>query len=285
MKRFTLAVCAILLQAVTLSAQTEKIARLRRQEAAATNDYGRLDVQLHLLDEHESLFKDSLAPVAMRCLALAQSLHDIPATGYATLGLINAQLRQDNPRAADSIIATSLPGYPLSNTRLADVHLRLRLAQAGLLAVKADYEGAVKGLLAIIRDAEKAGDNAVLSRAFNELGVISYNRNELPQALEYYGKALSYNDRNPQADQARAYAYINIAMVNAWQEHYDTALRYLSLAKPICDRLENLYYLANAYAVEVNAYKWSGHLPQAEAAMLRMVALRERTGRQPNLLQ
>ena len=270
-------ICYVFLIVAPLHAQTEKIALLRSAEMTATSPVTRLKAALLLLEEHESLFKDSLTPLAQRTMTLAGSAGDKPAVGKATLGLVNAYLRSDNPSAADSLIRESLSKYPLGDKGLANVQLKLRLARAGILASRADYEGAVKDLLAVAQDAERLQDFAILSRAYNELGVISYNRNELPQALDYYRKALSLGDRHAQKEQVEAYAYINIAMVHGWIEHYDSALHYLALAKPICERLQNLYYLANAYSVEGNIYKWSKRLPQAEAAMLKMVALREKT--------
>jgi signal transduction histidine kinase len=215
--------------------------------------------------------------LAKRAMALATQLQDKQAVGYATIGVIHANLRADNAAAADSLIERTLPQYQPAKSGASDVYLKLRMEKTNILASRADYEGAVKELLAIAQQAEQARQYAVLSRAFNELGVISYNRNELDKALEYYRRALSYNDRNEEKALATAYAYINIGMVHGWLEHYDSALYYLSQAKPLCEQVENLYYLANAYAVEANVYKWSGRLPQAESAMLRMVALREQT--------
>ena len=276
MKSVTL-ICYILLIVASLQAQTEKITQLRKAEITATNSAERLTSALLLLDEHESLFKDSVIPLAQRTMSLAGGTGDKSIAGRAALGLINAYLRADNPSAADTIIRRALPQYPLSDKSLADIGLKLRLARTSILASRADYESAVKELFSIVQDAERLENFAMLSRAFNELGVISYNRNELPQALDYYRKALSLGDRHSSKEQVEAYAYINIAMVHGWLEHYDSALYYLALAKPICERLQNLYYLANAYVVEANIYKWSKRLPQAEAAMLKMVALREKT--------
>ncbi len=270
-------IALLLLLCVSLFAQTEKIVLLRRQIALATDNRNRLTTYLLLLREHESIFKDSLQPIAQRSLTLAQALHDKPAAGYASLGIINAQLRYDNPRTADSIIREGLQHYSINRSPEADIALRLRLAGTSLLASKADYESAVAALLSIANDAEKLGNYSVLSRCFNELGVIAYNLNELPQALIYFKRALSYNDQNPDALQAQSYAWINMAMVYAWQEQFDTAQQLLSAAIPVCKQLENLYYLANAYAVQANVYKWSGRLPAAESAMLQMVALREKT--------
>ncbi|MBS1644002.1 MAG: tetratricopeptide repeat protein [Bacteroidetes bacterium] len=267
----------LLLSCFSPFAQTENIARLRQKISQATNEKSKLTSYILLLEEHESIFKDSLQPIASRCLSLARSLQDKTAEGYAWLGIINAQLRNDNPNTADSIIHNTLKNYTLSISREADIVLRLNLAAAGILAANADYEGTVASLLSIAQDAENVGNYSVLSRCFNELGVISYNLNELPQALQYFQRALSYNDRNPNAKQALAYARINMAMVYSWQEQFDTAQHYLSAAIATCKQIENLYYLANAYSVQANIYKWSGRMPLAEAALLRMVSLREKT--------
>ncbi|MBS1614527.1 MAG: tetratricopeptide repeat protein [Bacteroidetes bacterium] len=267
----------LLLSCLPLCAQTKQIARLRLQETEARDARAKLTAQLLLLREHESLFKDSLLPLALHSLSAAQALNDKTAEGYAYLGIINARLRNDQVREADSIIRLKLPHYSVRQGPDADIALRLGLAQAGIMAAKAEYEGAVAALLNIAKNAENMGNLPILCRCYNELGVISYNLNELPQALDYYRRALSFSEQNPEALQTQAYSWINMAMVYAWQEQFDTALQLLAQAIPACKRLDNLYYLANAYAVQANVYKWSGRLPQAETAMLHMVALREKT--------
>lgn len=275
--RYTPFFSFLILVSNALGAQTAKIAELRRLEAAASGSKEKLAAELRLLDEHESLYKDSLMPLALRSVRLAKSENNKEALGYAHIGLINAFLRQDNARGADSLVSAVSPEYPATDFKLAPVNFLLRQAKVNLLGAKADYESAIKELFSIIRDAEKIGYTPALARSFNELGVIAYNRNELGKALEYYAKVLSYGDQYRDAEAAHAYAYINMAMVHAWQERYDTALYYIHLAKPICERIQNLYYLANAYLTEANIYKWSKRMPEAEAAMLRMVALREQT--------
>jgi signal transduction histidine kinase len=236
-----------------------------------------LTAALQLLEEHESLYKDSLLPLAQRAIGLAQQQEDKLAFGYARVGQINALLRLDDLKQADSVLRRTLPEYPSRNPRWAPVNFRLRQAAVNMLGAKADYEGAVKALFSIVQDAEKMAYEPALARAFNELGVIAYNRNELEQSLEYFDKVLSLGWQYPGAEQAHAYAWINKAMTFAWQERYDSALHCLGLAKPVCERIQNLYYLANAWLVEADVYKWSGHMPQAEAAMLQMISLRERT--------
>ncbi|MEO6831906.1 MAG: ATP-binding protein [Chitinophagaceae bacterium] len=267
----------LIFQVFALSAQTEKIAALQASERNAKDLGEILKAEISLLHEHESLYKDSLLPLATRTLKYAEKLKNKTAIGIATLGIIHAHLRTDNVTAADSLIEKSLVQFPLKVAATKEIHLKILLEKTNVLAARADYEKAVKLLFEVIHEAEDAKLYALLSKGFNELGVISYNRNELEKALEYYQKALSYNELNPEKNEASAYAFINIALVDAWQEHYDSALHYIALAKPLCEQIQNLYYLANAYVVEANIYKWSGRMPQAEKAMLQMVALREKT--------
>jgi signal transduction histidine kinase len=271
---FLLVLIAVLTPA---HAQTQRIAALQQRLAHAPDSSTALAIAIQLLHEHESLYKDSLLPLAQQAIRLAQQQQDKPALGYAYVGLINAFLRLDDVKKADSVLRLALPEYPSGNARWAPVNFRLRQAAVNILGAKADYEGAVKALFSMVQDAEKTTYAPALSRAFNELGVIAYNRNELDKALEYFDKVLSLGWQYPGAEQAHAYAWINKAMTFAWQERYDSALHCLGLAKPVCERIQNLYYLANAWLVEANVYKWSKRMAQAEAAMLRMIALRERT--------
>jgi signal transduction histidine kinase len=268
---FMFGICAL------THAQTEKISRLQHATAGAKNDRQLLAMDILLLEEHESIFKDSLLPLAERTFALAEKVNDKTAIGQALVGIVNANLRLDNTSRADSIIQNSRSNFQLTEKRSADVQLKLRMAHAAILATRADYENAVKVLFDIVRDAERVGDTPILARCFNELGVIAYNRDQLDDALNYYRRSLSLGESHGQADQVKAYAWINTAMVYAWRESYDTALQFINAAKPVCVRIENLYYLANVYVVEANIYKWSKRMPQAEAAMLKMLALREKT--------
>src|SRR5437762_3448265 len=80
--------------------QTQRIADLQHRIASAAEPRQALDATIQLLEEHESLFKDSLMPLALRAVSLAKRLNDKVALGYAYVGLVNAHLRLDNAQTA-----------------------------------------------------------------------------------------------------------------------------------------------------------------------------------------
>ncbi|RYY00628.1 tetratricopeptide repeat protein [bacterium] len=70
---------------------------------------------------------------------------------------------------------------------------------------------------------------------------------------------------------------INIAETYRWVANTDSAAYFIEQAIPLCNKSENLFFLANAIRVKASIYKQRKQYKEAEETMLECIRIREKT--------
>jgi len=272
-----LAILLFLLYCTCCMGQTPTIDSLKAKAEYAKTSRQKLGSMLALCEQHESIHKDSLWKYVLATRQLARDEKDKQAMALANTAMIDALLRWDNPDSAYKLIEEELQHNIPDDKNTRSIYFRLAAQQAAYYGARSDYESAIGVLLRIITQAEKFNDSLTLARNMNSMGVITYNRNDLPASFNWKFKGLGYCNNDPKYDAVKASLYINLASGYAWVEKPDSAEYYLAKAIPLCRKTDNLFYLANAYIIQANNYKWTNRMAAAEEAMLKAIALRAQT--------
>ncbi len=265
MKRSLTILC--LLTGLTLWGQTGRIASLQKAVQAETDPAKRLKQMFLLADEHESMNLDSLQQLVLQLEKMVSSTgtaNDKLKLGSERIILLN---RQGNPKEGVRIADSLLSLIDTNNKSQQEVYYRISSQRLNGDIAEGSYETAIAQSYRLMAFAERRHDNAALADYINNLGIIAYNTDHIPESKEWFRKSLDITAKNNVNAKARAYAYIGLAENYAWKEVYDTALYYLDMAMPICEGIENIYYMANVHLVRSTIYKWSHDYPKSKAAM------------------
>lgn len=257
--------------------QTNIIDSLKQAYIKAATTEARLQSLLMLCDHHQSIQKDSLYKYALVCNSLAKSINNKIDNGRAAIVMINAYLRSGKIDSAEKTVNTNLPLYDVKNPATRDVFFSLNSLQVDCYGEKTNYEDAVAALYKIIDLAEQYSDLPVLAKNMSTLGVINYNLNHVPEAFSWYFKGLSHCQDGPAFYAPSAVLYINLAETYRWVERTDSAIFYINKAIPLCEKADNLFYLANAFRVKAGIYKTEKKYELAEKTMLECIAIRQKT--------
>jgi len=266
-----------LLAGITAVGQTHKIAVLRQAVLAEAQPAKRFDVLWQLLEEHESIRKDSLAAFTAEINKLARDLNEKPALIKAGMAQVNLFLRQDRLEAATHLTDSLLSLVDSSRNEEQELFVKLSLQRVNCYAAGSRYQAAVDILYRLLPLTESLKDSFSQAQCMNALGVIDYNLDKLDDEKKWCNRLLSLCGNEPRFDKVRTYTYINLSALYSWVGQFDSARYYIDMAFPLCKKIENLYYLANAYMVEADLYKWSGEPAKAESPMLKAIAIREQT--------
>ncbi|MGN6477812.1 MAG: tetratricopeptide repeat-containing sensor histidine kinase [Flavipsychrobacter sp.] len=276
MKR-SLAVILILLSALFSKAQTERIADLKLAIHAATDPIKRFDNMLQLLEEHESIYKDSLPVYAREAFILAKQLNSKKAIVNAGIARINNFYRHDMLDSADRLTDSLLTLVDSNKLSEQDMYVQLALQKVNGYASSTNYEVATRLVFKVLAIAERIKDTVAQAKCMNTLAVFAYNMNKLDDDILWCRRVQALCRNKERFLRVQAYNYINLATHFAWKEQYDSANLYVNAAITTSERLQNLYYLANAYLWVCNIHKWNGDMPGAEQAMLKAMDYRRKT--------
>lgn len=257
--------------------QTGKIELLSQQVRLSKNNPDRLTALLRLCEEHESMNKDSLYKAALECRSLAEAQNDLRKKALASSALISAWLRLGKTDSARALIETRLPLLSVKDPALRDVYFKLAGQKVDCFGDASKYEDALSELFSIISYAETYKDTLVLMKSMNTVGVINYNLDHVPDAFKWYFKGLALANGNPAGNALEGALCINLAETYRWVGKTDSAFFYISRAIPLCEKSENLFYLANAFRVKASTYKQVKSFEQAEATMQQCMRIREQT--------
>ncbi len=267
----------LLFISVQVMAQTQKIAILKRAMYNEQKPAKRFAVLMQLLDEHESIYKDSLNRYVTQASVLANMLQDKTAVINAGMARVNMYLRFDRLNDA-TMLADSLLQITDSNQQDEKaLFVKLSLQKINCYAAATKYQAAIDMLYHTLAMAGRLKDTPSQAQCMNALGVISYNMNKLDDQIRWCRRVQALCYGHKQFVAAQAYTNINMAMYFAWTERYDSAAYYVSLAIPLCEKIENLFYLANAYLRRSDIYKWSGDFANAQQSMIKVIEIRRQT--------
>lgn len=258
-----------------LFAQTRVIDSLKNKIANAPPSR-KLQLLLSLGEYHQSINKDSLYHYALTARKLAKQVKDADKRALADIMLINAYLRDSRTDSAALLTDSVLKYYPFENVASRSIYFKLEELKVDCFGDASDYKNALSQLYKIIREAEQAGDAATLAMNMSTIGVINYNLDHVPVAFSWYFKGSAYITDEPRFDSPAAVLYINLAETYRWVGKTDSAFFYVNKAIPRCNRVSNLFYLANALRVKASILKDQKKFDEAEQVMMQCIAIRQK---------
>lgn len=260
----------------TAFSQTKIVDSLTQKVNLAKSSTEKLQALLVLCEQHQSIQKDSLWQYAIRAKQLS-SPKDKQRSGLANIAIINALFRFDRLDTAFKIIETELPKYLTKNTDDRKIFFRLSELKSDYYMSASNYKDAVAIIYKTIELAEKYKDTAVLAVSYNSLGEIAYNRDLIDEAKQWQYKALAVTQQQKKYYAPVAVAYINLGIIYNWTKQLDSAKYCAEHSIPICNSIENLYYLCNAYMIYANYFRHTKNYTEAERLMLQAMEVRKKT--------
>lgn len=258
-------------------AQSNIIAALSAGVQRAKNSGERLHAILALCEEHASMNIDSLFKYAAEARLLAAQGNDANSKTLAAIAMANAWLRKNNTDSAIALIGPELELNPVTGENTRPLYFRLAALKVDCFGDASQYKDALSELYSIISYAEKYNDSMVLIKNMNTIGVINYNLDHVPDAFSWYFKAFKYTGSTPAFDTYVAMLCINLAETYRWVEKTDSAIYYIDKAIPLCEKHEQLFFLANALRVKANIFKQQKNYPEAERYIQQCMDIRIKT--------
>jgi len=258
-------------------AQTERIATLKQAAYSTADPAKRFERMLLLLDEHESIFKDSLQVYTREAFALAKKIKTKVAIVNAGIARVNNLFRHDQLDSAKRLTDSLQTLVDSNKTNEMGLYIQLALLKVNEYAVSTQYEEATALVFKVLPIAERMKDTVAQAKCMNTLAVLAYNMDRLDDDIRWCRRVQALCSNKNRFLRVQAYNYINLTMHFAWKGQYDSAKHYVALAITASEQIQNLYYLANAYLCLCNIYKWSGDIPRAQQAMLKGMEYRRQT--------
>ncbi|MDR3714627.1 MAG: sensor histidine kinase [Puia sp.] len=265
-----------------VSGQTPRIDILKRGFYSAGSDAGRLRALLTLLEQDETLPKDTLWDYARKAQVLARALGDGPGLSLAVLGEAKAYLRWDNTDSARILVETELAKYKASDAENRDLYFRLARSKIDCMGNSNNYKDGMEQVYHLIREAEMYKDSAVISECMNSLAAWNYDMDFVDIARKWSYNALSYTSAAPRYFSVRTGIYLNLAENYRWIGQLDSADYCAEKAIDYSRRMENLFYLSvglqKKAAIEIERKEYAA----AEQAILESIQIIEKVeGRAP----
>lgn len=265
----------ILLSTDTFS-QTIFIENALQKTNVAKSNSEKLQAYIILFEQHESINKDSLFQYTLRAKKLTNK-DDKINNGFVNIAFINALFRFDLIDTALTIIENELPKYDINNANERPIFFKLSKLKSDCYASVSNYKDASSIIYNTILLAEKHKDTATLAINYNALGEIAYNSDLVDDAFQWYFKALTITNNQTKYDAQIAVSSINLAMCYEWIGKSDSAKYYINKAISICTKIQNLYYLCNAYMGLSSNYRHAKNFKEAEYYMLQAMKIRKKT--------
>lgn len=264
--------------AISVLGQTPIIEALTRKVYSATNDRDKLSAYITLTDEYQSLYRDSLDKYAPEILTLAEQSKDPKAKAAGYLAFANYYNRWGWADSALFFIDKSLETISGIKPNSLDLYFTISRTKALTLGSRVRYADALEVLYKVLPEAEKYGDAKNLGLICNTIGSISLGRLQPEEALKWINRAILISENKPSLINAYAPACLNMAMVYVTLNKPDSAQLYINQGLPLCRQLQNLNYIATGLRIQSIIYTDAKKYPQAEEAILEMMAVRKRTG-------
>jgi serine phosphatase RsbU (regulator of sigma subunit) len=159
------------------------------------------------------------------------------------------------------------------------------LIQSGnIKQIKGNWNEAAEDFQRALKILTKVKDVPGTAIAYNNLGIISHNRNDLPTALTYYRKALEINRSiNRKSGEATSLYCIGTVMEN--QVKYDSALTYYLEGQEISESIGDIRLIAHAKTCLANVYLMMENIPKSLDYYKEAIVLYKRSGNDQGLLK
>lgn len=269
---------SFILVAISVLGQTPIIEALTQKVYAARNDRDKLSAYITLADEYQSLYRDSLDKYAPEIVTLAEKSNDPIAKAGGYLAFANYYNRWGWADSALFFIEKSLQTISSIKATSLDLYFKIERSKALTLGSRVRYAEALEVLYKILPEAEKYGDAKSLGLICNTIGSISIGRQQSEESLQWINRAITLSKGNPSLIQVYAPACLNMAMAYITLGKPDSAQLFINQGLPFSRQLQNLNYIATGLRIQSIIYTDAKKYPQAEQAILEMMAVRRKTG-------
>lgn len=255
-------------------AQTKKIQILSSQLQQAKSKEERLTRLLALLEEYQSLNRDTLYKLALEARELSALQLDINKKGLAAVALSDAYMRwgwTDSALAAFEPLLTSEKNYNKH------IYLKIQRRKAMVYAAHSDMKKALEILFPALSGSEIEKDTLNTAAIMNSIGSIKMAYENIGEALEWIQKAAKLCSGSSKYKTVQAAVYTNAANAYFQNTNIDSALYFIERAVPLCRETENLYVLATALRIKSSLLVTKKRFSEAEAALKEMLAARKLT--------
>jgi tetratricopeptide (TPR) repeat protein len=211
--------------------QTLRIAEKEKALAAATNS-AKFDALNNLLQEHQSMFRDSLDARSLRLYTWSLQATDALAKAKGCLAMAYDYAAWGWADSSVWISEIGLRNLQLENASHRPVYFLLLRQQALMLGGRSQYSKALTKLYKLLQLAERYGDTATIASTQNTPGSVALACGQLSEARQWFTKALATCPALPAVPDVRAAILTNMAnlLVNQQQEEAATPLQTEALA-------------------------------------------------------
>jgi two-component system NarL family sensor kinase len=240
---------------VAMFGQTPKIDSLKRLIYSAADNQHKLKSIITLVDEFETLPKDTLWKYAIRAKILAIKLNDTRSYSLALIAQAHAYLRWYNPDSAKALIEPELLKYKLEDNASRDIFFKLEQVRIDCIGDDYNYKDATAQVYNIMRQAENYRDSLVIAESMNTLAAWAYNMDFVSESRNLDYKALTFTTQNnPKYYAIRSGIYVNLAENYNWVKMTDSGAYFSQKAIVLSEKTQNLYFLSTAMQKQANNY-------------------------------
>ena len=243
----TLLLTVLLFTVVYLFGQTRKIDSLKQLIHSSKNDEYRLKTILILLNEYQSLPKDTLWDYAIKAKSISTKLNDTNSRALAIVAQAHAYIRWNNIDSARALVEPLLLKYKTDDAAARQVYYKLEDIKIDCIGSDYFYKDALAEVYKVMREAEKYKDSVEIAQSMNTLSAWDYDMDFLVEARKWSYKALSYTSANPKYDQVKAEICINLGDNYKWIGKLDSAGYYINKGIALAKRVQNLFYLSTGF--------------------------------------
>lgn len=270
-RRFILFV-PLIASLISLS-QTNRIDSLRKKLYAARSDEEKLSAYLDMAEEHQSLNRDSFDVYGPVIKELAMRSKNPRHRSLAELAYANWYYRWGWSDSSLVFIEPEFAKNPVDNPATREIYFKLARAKAMYLGSKSRYAEALDVLYRLLSLAEKYKDTSTIALSCNTIGSVEIARKVPQQGLDWIKRAIAIGANHIEV---LAPAYINAGYAYASIGKNDSAEYCINKGLPLCRQLQNLHYIATALRIQTTIYTSIRRYPEAEKALLEMMAIREK---------
>jgi two-component system NarL family sensor kinase len=245
-------------------AQTHKIDSLRQAVYHANGTQARLAAILVLLEEQNSMHRDTLDVYAFEARRLAANVNDAHMKSLAELAVATDYYRFGWRDSALVVIEAELKKNDASNPSSREIYFRLMRLKALAYTGAHKYADALNTLFTLTTAAKKYSDNITLAKNTNSIGTVEMMRGNTAQALKWSQLALSQCGKGPGFDDAYANIYSTLGATYDGLGQWDSATYYNLKAIEKFKQREDLFYLALALQRQADIYISGKNIKQAK---------------------
>jgi two-component system NarL family sensor kinase len=262
--------------AIPSSAQTQKVDSLRQLMYAARDPREKLHALLDLCGENGSMPKDSVWGYARQARRLATDLKDKKELSRAIIYQANVYLGWGYTDTAKAMIESELMKYDIADTATNDIYFSLEQTRITCIENTSDYKLEMTEVHALMRKAEKYKKPLILADCMNELGVLYYNMDMLPEAISWFYKGVARTVTEPRFYATIASLYYNMSEYYRWVRNIDSAFYCNNISLELNRRLESISGTSDALSGRATIYITKKSFLDAKKLILESIQLMKR---------